>query len=79
MKPLAFSNLVGLIQEKETSLSQYQSNAKTDDIILLIIMEGAGSKSNYDLKAFSLAQHTRFSKIVVLEEFDLTIHTLYPK
>lgn len=79
LKPLASSNLTGLIQEKETRLPQYQSNAQTDDIILLMIMEGAGSKSNYDLNAFVLPHlHTRFSKIVLLEEFDLTIHTLYP-
>jgi hypothetical protein len=80
LKPLSSSNLMGLIREKEAKLPQYKSNADTDAIILLMIMEGAGSKSNYDPSAFTLPfLQTGFSKIILLEEFDLTIHTLYPE
>jgi hypothetical protein len=68
-----------LIKEKEARLLQYQANAQTNDVILLLIMEGAGTKSNYDPTTFSFPSlQTRFSQILLLNEFDFEVHKLYP-
>jgi hypothetical protein len=77
--PLASSDLMDLIKEKEARLLQYQANAQTNDVILLLIMEGAGTKSNYDPTTFSFPSlQTRFSQILLLNEFDFEVHKLYP-
>jgi hypothetical protein len=77
--PLASSDLMDLIKEKEARLLQYQANAQTDDVILLLIMEGSGTKSNYDPTAFALpCLQTGFSEILLFHEFDFQAHKLYP-